>query len=69
MRQQRNMSPMKEQDRTPEEQLSKVKIGSLPEKEFEIMIEEDPALKKYRGVDQEDTRNVLQRPRRAKEQR
>ena len=32
------MSPMKEQDRTPEEQLSKVKIGSLPEKEFEIMI-------------------------------
>ena len=38
MRQQRNMSPMKEQDRTPEEQLSKVKIGSLPEKEFEIMI-------------------------------
>ena len=38
MRQQRNMSQMKEQDKTPEEQLSKVKIGNLPEKEFRVMI-------------------------------
>ena len=62
---------MKEQDRTPEEQLSEVKIGSLPEKEFEIMIVKkiQHGGKKYRGVDQEDTRNLLQRPRRAKEQR
>ena len=29
---------MKEQDKTPEEQLSKVKIGNLPEKEFRVMI-------------------------------
>ena len=29
---------MKEQDKTPEEQLSKVEIGNLPEKEFRIMI-------------------------------
>ena len=32
------MSQMKEQDKTPEEQLSKVKIGNLLEKEFRIMI-------------------------------
>ena len=29
---------MKEQDKTPEEQLSKVEIGNLPEKEFRVMI-------------------------------
>ena len=32
------MSQMKEQDKTPEEQLSQVKIGNLLEKEFRIMI-------------------------------
>ena len=32
MRQQRNMSQMKEQDKTPEEQLNEVEIGSLLEK-------------------------------------
>ena len=37
MRQQRNMSQMKEQDKSPEE-LSEVKIGNLLEKEFRIMI-------------------------------
>ena len=29
---------MKEQDKTPEEELSEVKIGYLPEKEFRVMI-------------------------------
>ena len=29
---------MKEQDETPEEQLSEVQIGNLPEKEFRVMI-------------------------------
>ena len=29
---------MKEQDETPEEQLSEVQIGNLPEKEFKVMI-------------------------------
>ena len=29
---------MKEQDEIPEEQLSEVKIGNLPEKEFRVMI-------------------------------
>ena len=29
---------MKEQDKTPEKQLNEVEIGSLPEKEFRIMI-------------------------------
>ena len=37
MRQQRNMSQMKEQGKTPEEQLSEVEIGNLLEKEFRIM--------------------------------
>ena len=35
---QRNMFQMKEQDKTPEEQLSEVEIGKLPEKEFRVMI-------------------------------
>ena len=29
---------MKEQDKTPEEQLSEIEIGNLPEKEFRVMI-------------------------------
>ena len=32
------MSQMKEQDKTPENQLNEVDIGNLPEKEFRIMI-------------------------------
>ena len=32
------MYPMKEQDKTPEKQLSEVEIGNLPEKEFRIII-------------------------------
>ena len=32
------MSQMKEQDKTPEEELSEVEIGNLPEKEFRVMI-------------------------------
>ena len=32
------MSQMKEQDKTPEEQLSEVQIGNLPKKEFRVMI-------------------------------
>ena len=32
------MYQMKEQDKTPEKQLSEVEIGNLPEKEFRIMI-------------------------------
>ena len=32
------MSQMKGQDKTPEKQLNEVEIGSLPEKEFRIMI-------------------------------
>ena len=38
MRWQRNMFQAKEKDKTPEEQLSEVKIGYLPEKEFRVMI-------------------------------
>ena len=32
------MFQMQEQDKSPEEQLSEVEIGNLPEKEFRIMI-------------------------------
>ena len=32
------MYQMKEQDKTPDKQLSEVEIGNLPEKEFRIMI-------------------------------
>ena len=38
MRQKRNISQIKEQDKTPEEQLSEVEIGKLPEKQFRVMI-------------------------------
>ena len=32
------MYQMKEQDKTPEKQLNEEEIGSLPEKEFRVMI-------------------------------
>ena len=38
MRKQKVISQMKGQDKTPEKQLNEVEIGSLPEKEFRIMI-------------------------------
>ena len=38
MRKQRNMFQTKEQNKTPEEQLSEEEKGNLPEKEFRIMI-------------------------------
>ena len=38
MRQQKNMYQVKEQDKTPEEQLTEVEIGNLSEKEFRVMI-------------------------------
>ena len=38
MKSQRNMSQMKEQDKTPEEQLSEVEIGNLSEKDFRVML-------------------------------
>ena len=38
MRWLRNKFQTMEQDKTPEEELSEVKIGNLPQKEFRIMI-------------------------------
>ena len=38
MRQQRNMLQMKEQDKTPEEELNEVEISNLLDKEFKVMI-------------------------------
>ena len=32
------MSQMKEQDKTPKEELSDVEIGNLPKKEFRVMM-------------------------------
>ena len=37
MKRQRAMYQMKEQDKTPEKQLTEVEIGNIPEKEFRIM--------------------------------
>ena len=37
MRWKRNIFQTKEQDKTPEEQLSEVEIGKLPEKDFRVM--------------------------------
>ena len=37
MRWQRNVFQMKEQDKTPEEELSEMEIGNLSEKEFRVM--------------------------------
>ena len=38
MRWQRNIFQKKEHDKNPQEQLSEVEIGNLPEKEFRVMI-------------------------------
>ena len=38
MRGQRNTQQMKEQDKNPTDQTNEEKIGSLPEKEFRVMI-------------------------------
>ena len=38
MKRQRAIYQMKEQDKTPEKQLNEEEIGSLPEKEFRVMI-------------------------------
>ena len=38
MRQQRNIFQMKERDKTPEEGLSEVEVGSLSEKEFRVVV-------------------------------
>ena len=38
MRRQRNMQQMKEQDKNPPDQTNEEEIGSLPEKEFRVMI-------------------------------
>ena len=38
MRQQRIMSQVKKQDKTPDEQLNEVEIGNLPKKGFRVMI-------------------------------
>ena len=60
MRQQRIMYQMKEQDKTPEEQLNEVEIGNLPKKQFRVMIVKmiQDLGKKNGDTDQEDTRNV-----------
>ena len=54
------MCQTKEQDKTPEEKLSEVEIGNLPEKEFRVMIVKNysRSQKKIGGTEREDTRNV-----------
>ena len=38
MRRQRNMQQMKEQGKNPPDQTNEEEVGSLPEKEFRVMI-------------------------------
>ena len=50
MRCQNNMSQTKEQDKTPEQQLSKVEIGKLPKKSFQSNnSKDDPRSQKKNG--------------------
>ena len=50
---------MKEQDETPEEQLSEAELANLPERVQNNDSEHDPRCqKKNGGKDQEDARNV-----------
>ena len=60
MRLQGNMFQVKEQDKTPEEQLNEVEIGNLLEKKNQSNNSKvDPrSWKKNGGTDQENTRNV-----------
>ena len=54
------MSQTKEQDKTPEEQLSELEIGNLPKKRVQSNDnKDDPRSWKMNGdKDREDTRNV-----------
>ena len=51
---------MKEQDKTPEEQLSEVELGNLPEKEFRITIVKlIQDLRKRMAVQTEETEEMF----------
>ena len=50
MRCQKNMSQTKEQDKPPEEQLSKVELGKLPKKSIQNNSKDDPRPQKKHGV-------------------
>ena len=61
------MFQMKEQDKTPEEQLSEVEIGNLPKKEIRVMIVRmiqelgkrmDAQIKKLQEVLSKETENI-----------
>ena len=58
MKQKRILSQTKEEDKTPEKQLSEVEIGNLPEKEFRIMIGKMIQDLRNGGTHREDSRNV-----------
>ena len=59
LRQQGNMFQMKEQDKSPEEQLSEVDRGSTWKRAQSNDNKDNPgSQKKNRGTDQEDTKNV-----------
>ena len=69
MKRQRAIYQMKEQDKPPEKQLNEVEIGNLPEKEFRIMIVkmiQDLGIRMETKT--EKMQEMLQRPRRIKEQ-
>ena len=69
MKKQKVMSEMKGQDKISEKQLNEVEIGTLPEKEFRIMIVKMNQDREYNGgKDWEDEINLYQRPTKTKEE-
>ena len=68
MRRQRNMKQMKEQGKNLQDQINEERLGNLPEKEIRVMIVNTKSWKYNGSTNRENTRNVLQGPRRTEEQ-
>ena len=58
MKKQKVMSQMKGQDKTPEKQLNKVKIGNLPEKEFRTVVKMIQDLRKTMKMQEMFTKDL-----------
>ena len=58
MKEQKIMAQMKGQDKTPEKQLNKVKIGNLPEKEFRTVVKMIQDLRKTMKMQEMFTKDL-----------
>ena len=66
MRRQRNTQQIKEQGKNPPEKTNEEELGSLPEKEFRVLIVK--MIQNLGNRMKKNTRNIQQGPRRSKEQ-